>query len=127
MRKRIETCLPFIMIAAVIAVIIIGVVHYSQSARSEEETITPPPDAGPYGVPMNKLDLNDPWGFNKNQPLVQLKDLPPLPPPFGTGQRVKADGTIQTTDSALPPDVQQKMQQLKARRSPWSSATKEGK
>jgi len=136
MKRKIETVLPFALIAAVIIITAVSAIQ-SRSARSEETsdaTYGVPDssyDPGPYGLSLEeiaKLQTRDPFGFAKTEPLVHLKDLPPLPPPFGTGKRVRPDGTVQTSDDiqSLSPEIQQKIEQLKARRAPWDTATKEG-
>jgi len=134
MKRKIETILPFALIAAVIVITAVSAFQ-SRSARSEETAGVsyavpePPYDPGPYGIPPEQLKKTNSWGWNlsKTPPLVPLKDLPPLPPPFGTGKRVKADGTVQVGGSIkdLPPELQDKIAQLKAQ-SPWRKEAKEG-
>ena len=122
-KKRIQTLLPFALIAIVIAITLVFALR-TPSARSEESTYEP----GPYGTPENQIDTSDPWGFNKTAPTVRLKDLPPLPPPFGSGKRLKADGTVQTTGSIqdLSPELQRKIAELKAVPAPWDKSSEEG-
>jgi hypothetical protein len=127
MRRKIETVLPFALIAAVIVITAVCALH-SRSARSEETAGVsyvvpePPYDPGPYGIPPEELKQMGSvgWDFSKVQPLVPLKDLPPLPAPFGTGKRVRPDGTVQTSGDiqSLPPELQEKIAQLKARSLP---------
>jgi len=137
MKRTTETILPFALIAAVIVITAVCAIH-SRSASSEESASTTygVPDSsydpGPYGMSLEEIkkaqEKMDPWGLNRTEPLVRLKDLPPLPPPFGTGKRVKADGTVQMSGSIqdLPPELQQKIAALKARRLPCQQVQKEG-
>jgi len=135
MRRKIETVLPFALIAAVIVITAVCAIH-SRSARSEETAGVsyvvpePPYDPGPYGIPPEELKQMGAvgWDFSKVQPLVPLKDLPPLPPPFGTGKRVRPDGTVQTSDDiqSLSPELRQKIEQLKARSLPGFEVKAEG-
>jgi len=133
MKRTTETILPFALIAAVIVITAVSAFH-SQSVRSEESAGVsyavpePPYDPGPYGIPPEQLKQmgSGGWDFNKVQPLVPLKDLPPLPPPFGTGKRIKPDGTVQTSGDmqSLSPELQEKIEQLKARRLPGFEVNK---
>jgi hypothetical protein len=137
MKRKIETVLPFALIAAVIVITAVCAIH-SRSAHSEGTADAtypvpePPYDPGPYGLSLEeiaKLQTRDPFGFATKEPLVHLKDLPPLPPPFGTGKRVRPDGTVQTSDDiqSLSPELQAKIAQLKARKAPWNTSAQEGK
>ncbi len=138
-KKKIQTGLAFVLIAFVIAVTAVALIH-SKSAQSEESadgTYDPntgaAPDPGPYGLTPEEIAEmqahDDPFGFSNHEPLVKLKDLPPLPPPFGPGKRVLPDGTIQTSDdlSNLSPELRAKIEQLKARKAPWDASNEEGR
>jgi hypothetical protein len=124
-RKKIQTGLAFVLIAIVVAVTAVSAIN-SRSARSEENTSSSV-DAALNGALQEQASQakSSGWNFGKTPPVVPLSELPPLPPPFGTGERVKADGTIQTSED-ISPELQQKINELKARRMPWDKDTEEG-
>ena len=120
-KKRFQTLLPFALIAIVIAITLVFALR-TPSARSEESNSTYEP--GPYGTPMEQINEKGSWGWNfdKTPPTLPLRDLPPMPPPFGTGKRVKPDGTVEVYKpiDQLSPELRAKIEALKNRPTPWN-------
>jgi hypothetical protein len=65
------------------------------------------------------IDARDQKGFDafgNTEPKVHPRDLPPPPPPFGTGKRINPDGSITTSDEAIPAETQRKLDKSNLRR-----------
>jgi hypothetical protein len=62
------------------------------------------------------IDARDQTGFSswgETEPKLPLNELPPPPPPFGTGRRVNPDGSVATSEEPVSPETQQKIDELK--------------
>ncbi len=129
--RKIETFLPFVLIAVAVAVALVFALH-PPAARSEEnedgeDAGSDNTDCGEYGIPPEEIDDHGPRIplFSRREPVVPLKDLPPMPPLFGNSEAAQERYRKAREDweKRFSPEereeIERKMEELKNRKSPF--------
>jgi hypothetical protein len=133
--RKVDLLLPLLVVvlAGGAVALVVGLTGSSATEPGpptpfEQEVSNPPSPFGP-DVPVRVIDAKDQTGFaafGNSEPKVDPRELPPLPPPFGTGKRINPDGSITTSSDPVSPEIQRKIEELKKRRFPGMRTEEEG-